>query len=88
MPHESSNEATDSLMLVLGTSTKYSVIIIKKCECLKNGYNGKVRPYAKIGLAYLLQGCGSSGLQPKDAIKESNPFISSGVSVSKSTVAM
>ena len=45
-------------------------------------------PYAKIGFAYLLQGWGSSGLQPKDAIKESNPFISSGVSVSKSIVAI
>ena len=47
-----------------------------------------VIPYAKIGLAYLLQGWGFSGLQPNDAINESNPFISSGVSVSKSTVAM
>ena len=44
-------------------------------------------PYAKIGLAYLLQGCGSSGLQPNDAINESNS-ATSGVSVSKSTVAI
>ena len=47
-----------------------------------------VIPYAKIGLAYLLQGCGSLGEQPKDAIKESNAATSSAVNVSKSTVAM
>ena len=47
-----------------------------------------VIPYAKIGLAYLLQGWGSSGLQPNDAINVSNSATSEAVSVSKSTVAM
>ena len=51
-------------------------------------YNKKVIPYAKIGLAYLLQGCGSLGEFPKLAINVSNSATSEAVSVSKSTVAM
>ena len=47
-----------------------------------------VIPYAKIGLAYLLQGCGASGEQPNDAINVSNSATSVAVSVSKSTVAI
>ena len=50
-------------------------------------YN-RFNPYANIGLAYLLQGCGASGEQPKDAINVSNASTSSAVNVSKSTVAM
>ena len=41
-----------------------------------------------MGVAYLLQGCGSSGLQPNDPIKVSNSEISCGVRSSKSTVAI